>query len=149
MKVEQASLTPHALEGVRVIDMADTNSVYATKILCDLGAEVIRVEPLAGDPMRRVQPVDEETGISAFYAYMNTNKRSVTLDLDSPADVERFRKLVASADVVVESLPPGRLAALGIDYDDFAEAQPALVWASVTAFGSTGPRNAWQADDLL
>lgn len=149
MMLEDATLTPRALEGVRIIDMADTNAVYATKILCDLGAEVIRVEPLAGDPMRAVQPVDARTGISAFHAYMNTNKRSVTLDLDDPADIERFRRLVASADVVVESEAPGRLAALGIDYASFAEAQPALVWASVTAFGSTGPWKAWKADDLV
>lgn len=142
-------LTPRALDGVRVIDMADTSSVYTTKMLCDLGADVIRIESPKGDPMRKVQPVDEATGVSAFYAYMNTNKRLVTLDLDQPAGVELFRKLVATADVVVESEPPGRLAALGIGYSDFAETRPALVWTSVTPFGSTGPWKDWLADDLI
>jgi crotonobetainyl-CoA:carnitine CoA-transferase CaiB-like acyl-CoA transferase len=149
MTMNETSLTPRALEGVRVIDMADTSAVYATKILCDLGADVIRIERPQGDPMRKVQPVDEETGISAFHAYMNTNKRSVTLDLDTNDGAGRFKKLVASADVVVESEVPGRLAALGLAYEDFAESQPGLVWASITPFGSTGPRREWLADDLI
>jgi crotonobetainyl-CoA:carnitine CoA-transferase CaiB-like acyl-CoA transferase len=144
-----APLTPRALEGVRVIDMTDTNSVYATKMLCDLGAEVIRVEPTDGDPMRRVQPFDEATGVSAFYAYMNTNKRVVTLDLERKASADLFRKLVASADVVVESKTPGHLAGLGLDYDSFKAEHPALVWTSITPFGATGPWKTWQSDDLI
>jgi crotonobetainyl-CoA:carnitine CoA-transferase CaiB-like acyl-CoA transferase len=143
------TLTPHALEGIRVIDMADTNSVYATKVLCDLGAEVIRVEPPGGDPMRKAQPVDEETGVSAFYAFMNTNKRSVTLDLDTAEGAALFRKLVASADIVVESEMPGRLAALGLSYEDLGADKPGLVWSSITPFGATGPRSKWKADDLV
>jgi benzylsuccinate CoA-transferase BbsE subunit len=149
MTPHEKSLTPRALEGVRVIDMADTNSVYATKILCDHGADVIRIEPPTGDPMRQVQPFDQATGVSAFYAYMNTNKRSVTLDLETSAGADVFRKLVASADIVVESEVPGRLAALGLGYEDLASSQPALVWASITPFGSTGPWKEWQADDLI
>jgi benzylsuccinate CoA-transferase BbsE subunit len=149
MTVTVPQLMPSALEGIRVIDMTDTNAVYTTKMLCDLGADVIRIEPPQGDPMRNVQPVDETTGISAFYAYMNCNKRSVTLDLDTSGGIELFRKLVASADVVVESERPGRLAALGVDYAAFAENQPALVWTSMTAFGSAGPRKHWLADDLI
>lgn len=142
-------LMPRALDGIRVIDMTDTNAVYTTKMLCDLGADVIRIEPPKGDPMRKVDPVDPETGISAFYAYMNTNKRSVTLDLDAKGGVELFAKLVDSADVVVESEQPGRLDSLGVGYGAFAKAKPALVWTSVTAFGSTGPCRNWVADDLI
>ncbi|MGV6875648.1 CaiB/BaiF CoA transferase family protein [Pseudochelatococcus sp. B33] len=149
MTLNTNTLTPGALEGIRVIDMTDTNAVYATKMLCDLGAEVIRIEPTAGDVMRRVPPIDGETGISAFYAYMNTNKRSVTLDIDTPEGAGLFRKLVATADIVVESETPGRLAELGLDYESFAADRPALVWASITAFGSTGPRRTWKADDLI
>ncbi|WP_345251335.1 CaiB/BaiF CoA-transferase family protein [Pigmentiphaga soli] len=147
--MNEDTLTPGALEGIRVIDMADTNAVYATKVLCDLGAEVIRIEPPGGDPMRKVRPVDEETGISAFYAFMNTNKRSVTLDLDSAEGAALFRKLVASADIVVESEMPGRLAALGLSYEDLGPDKPGLVWSSITPFGSTGPRSKWKADDLI
>ena len=149
MTATMPPLMPRALEGVRVIDMTDTNAVYTTKILCDMGAEVIRVEPPQGDPMRTVQPYDKETGISAFHAYMNANKRSVTLDIGTPGGVELFKKLVASADVVVESEKPGRLASLGIAYENFSEKHPALIWTSVTAFGATGPRKHWQADDLI
>ncbi|MGQ7793602.1 CaiB/BaiF CoA transferase family protein [Faunimonas sp. B44] len=149
MHLDETPLTPRALEGVRVIDMADTNSVYTTKILCDLGAEVIRIEPTAGDPMRTVQPVDDATGTSAFYAYMNTNKRMVTLDLERPGGADLFRSLVATADIVVESERPGRLSALGLDYASFKAEQPALVWTTVTPFGSSGPWKDWQADDLI
>ncbi len=149
MTVTALQLMPSALEGIRVLDMTDTMAVYTTKMLCDLGADVIRIESPKGDPMRKVQPVDEACGISAFYAYMNSGKRSVTLDLDTSGGVELFRKLVASADVVVESEKPGRLAASGVDYAAFAGSKPALVWTSMTPFGSTGPRRNWQADDLI
>jgi benzylsuccinate CoA-transferase BbsE subunit len=146
--MQRKPLTPGALDGIRVLDLTDESCVYATKILCDLGAEVIRIEPRAGDPMRRVSPVDVETGESLFHAFMNVNKLSVTLDLDRTADQATFRKLVAASDIVVESWAPGALERLGVGYDSFA-AQPKLVWASITPFGGTGPRAHWQADDLI
>ena len=142
-------LTPGALEGIRIIDLADASCVYGTKVLCDLGAEVIRIEPPDGDPMRHQHPLDEATGESLFHAFMNVNKRSVTLDLERESGRELFRRLVASADVVVESRPAGALDKLGVGYNAFARAQPALVWTSITPFGSTGPRAGWVADDLV
>jgi benzylsuccinate CoA-transferase BbsE subunit len=149
MRIDAPPLMDRALDGVRIIDLTDTSAVYTTKILCDLGADVIRVESPKGDPMRGVQPVDPSTGESAFYAYMNTNKRSVTLDLETAEGAELFKKLVGSADMVAESEAPGRLAALGLDYESFAQEHPGLVWVSVTPFGSTGPYKNWQADDLI
>lgn len=145
-------LTPLALDGVRVVDLTDISCVYATKVLADLGADVIRVESPDGDPMRRESPLDEETGASLFYAFMNVNKRSVTLDLEgsrSEADRETFQRLVARSAIVVESKPPGALDALGIGYSSFAQEQPELVWVSVTPFGTTGPRANWASDDLV
>lgn len=142
-------LTPLALEGIRVVDLTDVSSVYATKILCDLGAEVIRVEPPAGDALRRQPPFDEETGQSLFHAFMNVNKRSVTLDLDQPSGQELFRRLVVSADIVVESCPVGALDARGVGYRAIAADCPRLVWVAVTPFGSSGPRADWLADDLV
>jgi crotonobetainyl-CoA:carnitine CoA-transferase CaiB-like acyl-CoA transferase len=149
MTVASGCTTTTALAGVRVIDMADKSCVYATKVLADMGADVIRVEPTSGDPMRTVEPIDPSSGRSLFYAYMNANKRVVALDLDSAAGIEAFRKLVRSASIVVESTEPGRLAAKGIVYENFAAAQPALVWTSVTPFGSKGPYATWKADDLV
>jgi benzylsuccinate CoA-transferase BbsE subunit len=142
-------LTPLALDGIRIIDLCDVSSVYASKILSDMGAEVIRVEPPDGDPMRHQAPLDDRTGESLFYAFMNVNKRSVVLDLQQEDGREDFRRLVASADIVIESQPVGSLDALGIGYSSFAAGQPALVWSSITPFGSTGPRAGWVADDLV
>lgn len=147
--MEANSLTPRALDGIRVLDLTDKSAVYATKILCDLGAETIRVEPRAGDPMRRMVPLDAATGESLFHAFMNVNKLSVTLDLDRAADQAAFRRLVARSDLVVESFAPGALDRLGIGYEAFASARPNLVWTSITPFGSTGPYAHWQADDLI
>lgn len=143
------SLTPTALAGVRVVDLTDRTCVYATKMLCDLGAEVVRVEPPAGDPMRHVPPLDPRTGDSLFATFMNGNKLSVRIDLDRDVGRALFRRLVASADVVVESRAPGALDALGIGHASFEAEHPELVWTSVTPFGSDGPRAHWQGDDLV
>src|SRR6185437_923594 len=142
--------TPRPLDGVRVIDMADRSCVYATKMLADLGADVVRIEPPDGDPMRRVPPLDGETGQSLFHAFMNSNKRSVVLDLETSQGQAIFRRLVAAAGIVVESCPPGHLAARGIAYADLChQAKAELVWTTITPFGSEGPRADWVADDLI
>lgn len=142
-------LTPGALQGVHVLDMSDSSCVYGAKVLADLGADVVRIEPTGGDPMRRMAPLDSVTGESLFYRFMNTNKRSVALDLDRKADRARFAELVACADIVFESTPPGHLAELELDYRSFERANPKLVWTSVTPFGSEGPYSKWKANDLV
>jgi benzylsuccinate CoA-transferase BbsE subunit len=142
-------LTSTALGGIRVIDMTDRSCVYAAKILTDLGAEVIRIEPPGGDPMRKQPPLDDVTGASLFHAFMNVNKRSVLLDLERPDDQERLRGLIKTAQIVVESFKPGYLDRLGLNYSTFEDKVPGLVWTSITAFGSTGPYATWSADDLV
>lgn len=147
---EQPPLTPHPLDGVRVLDLADKSCVYATKMLADLGAEVVRIEPPQGDPMRQVPPLDAVTGQSLFHAYMNANKRSVVLDLETPHGQAMFRRLAETAAIVVESCPPGFLSKRGIGYGDIAgTARADLVWTTITPFGSEGPRADWLADDLV
>lgn len=142
-------LTPGALKGVRVLDMSDSSCVYGAKVLADLGADVVRVEPVAGDPMRAMAPLDTVTGESLFYRFMNTNKRSVALDLGRKADQERFAQLVASADIVFESTVPGYLAGMDLGYRSLEGGNPKLVWTSVTPFGSEGPFAGWKANDLV
>lgn len=149
MTFKPGSMTPSALTGVRVIDMADKSCVYATKVLADMGADVIRVEPKGGDPMRAVEPMETSSSRSTFYAYMNANKRAIALNLDSKAGIEVFRKLVGSASIILESAEPGWFAAKGLAYNDFAAKHPELIWTSVTPFGSTGPRAKWKSDDLV
>lgn len=142
-------LTPGALEGVRVLDLSDASCVYGAKVLADLGADVVRIEPAGGDPMRGMVPLDTVTGESLFYRFMNTNKRAVAMDLGSDAGRARFAQLVASADIVFESTAPGYLAGLKLDHRSLADANPKLVWTAVTPFGSEGPRAAWKANDLV
>lgn len=145
----QSPLVAAALNGVRVIDLTDESCVYATKMLADLGAQVIRIEPPGGDALRKLPPFDRHTGESMFHAFMNVNKLSVTLDLESGEGRDLFRRLVGTAAIVVESCPPGVLEAADIGYSAFAQAQPQLVWTSITAFGQDGPRAGWTMDDLV
>ena len=147
---DQTPLTPHPLDGVHVLDMADRSCVYATKMLADMGADVVRIEPPGGDPIRHVPPLDQETGESLFHAYMNTNKRSVVLDLDTAQGQAAFRRLAAAADIVVESCPPGYLAERGIGHAALrGHGKPEQIWTTITPFGSEGPRADWLADDLI
>ena len=140
-----------ALDDLRVIDLSDEIGAYCGKLLADMGADVIKVEPPEGDPVRGQAPfVEDEPGSerSLSFWYYNTSKRGITLDLESEQGRELFRKLVASADVVVESQQVGRLTSLGIDYADLREANPALIWVSITPYGREGPRAADPATDL-
>jgi crotonobetainyl-CoA:carnitine CoA-transferase CaiB-like acyl-CoA transferase len=143
--------TPGALNGIRVVELASEHGAFAGKMLADLGAEVILVEPSGGHPSRRFEPFladvpDPER--SLWWWHYNTGKLGVTLDLDEATDAQRFRALVASADVVLEGEAPGRLEALGLDYEDFASELGKLVWVSVTPFGRTGSRAHEPATDL-
>ena len=147
-----APANPHrALDGVRVVELSSEMGAMAGKLLADMGADVILVEPPGGDPTRDYPPfLDDEPGPdrSLFWWHYQTSKRGVTLDLDQDEDRERFRKLVASADVLLECERPGRLAELGIDFPQLAELRPELVMASVTAFGRNSPSRHEQFTDL-
>ena len=104
------------LDGVRVVELASDHAAWAGKLLGDLGADVIVVEPPGGHPGRSYGPfVDDEPGPerSLTWWYYNTSKRGVVLDLDDPDGAARFRRLAATADIVLEGEPPGRLDAIG------------------------------------
>ena len=138
------------LAGLRVLELGErVSSAYTTKLLADLGADVVKAEPPGGDPARRRGPypgasVDPER--SGLFLALHTNKRGIHLDL--PHERERLRRLVAWADVVVHDHPPGRMRQLGIHWDAFHEIQPSLVLCSVTAFGLTGPHRDHRAEEL-
>ena len=110
---------------------------YATMLLADLGAEVVKVEGPGGDDTRTWQPPVRD-GVSTYYLGVNRNKRSVALDLKNPADLAAARELARRADVLVENFKPGGLARFGLDYDSVAATNPAVVYASISGFGS-GP----------
>lgn len=126
------------LSGVRVVDFTAVYSgPLAAAILGDQGADVIKVEPHAGDLMRRALPKQGDMA-SAFFT-LNRNKRALCVDLQTSAGLQLVKELIATADVVMENFRPGVMERLGLGYDEFKEAQPNLVYASINGVGPTGP----------
>ena len=146
MSDEIAMLSPY-----RVLDLTHESGLLCGQILADLGADVIQVEPRAGSSARGVGPWrGDEPGLerSLFFAAYVRNKRGIALDLDTAADLEELLRLVAGSDFLIESERPGRMAELGLGYDDLAAIQPGLVYVSITPFGQTGPKARWLGTDL-
>ncbi|MCS5667814.1 MAG: CoA transferase [Dehalococcoidia bacterium] len=140
------------LTGIRVLDLCGDLGVYCGKLLADVGADVIKVEPPGGDPMRRIGPFIEGPDSlenSIYWRHYNTNKRSVTLDITSDEGSNLLRRLVSTADVVVESFQPGYLDSFGLGYQHLEEELPGLIYASITPFGQTGPYRDYRASDLV
>ncbi len=141
------------LAGLRVLDLTHhIAGPYATKLLADYGAGVIKIErPWGGDPQRHRgpflhdEPHPERSGI---FLHLNTCKRSVTLDLKSATGRAIFRKLASTAHAVVESLRPGVLDRLGIGYGALAAGRPALVFTSISNFGQDGPYRDYRASEI-
>lgn len=137
------------LEGIRVLDFTwFLAGPYATMILADLGADVVKVEaPGRGDPSRAAGPFIGE--VSAYFLSINRNKRSLALDLKTEEGRDTATKLAERADVVVENFVPGTMARWGLDYASLSERNPRLIYASCTGFGQTGPRAQQSAFDLV
>jgi crotonobetainyl-CoA:carnitine CoA-transferase CaiB-like acyl-CoA transferase len=140
-----------ALEGIRVVELAHERVAFAGKLLADMGADVITVEPRGGCATRHhgpfVDDVEDPERCLTWWHY-NTSKRGVTLDIDEPRGRELLGALAAGADVFLEGETPGRLAALGLDYDDLRAPNEGLIMVSVTPFGRSGPRSTDPATDL-
>ncbi len=103
---------PGALQGLRVLDLSDDKGQYCTKLMADMGADVIKIEPPSGDLARRIGPFyhdEEELEKSLYWFMLNTSKRGITLDVTTAQGADLFRRLVARADFVVESFAPGTL----------------------------------------
>ena len=129
------------LAGIKVVEFCQVLAgPYCGMLLADMGAEVIKVEPPEGDMMRQWPPIND--GYSENFASINRNKRSVVLDLKNPAHKAAARRLVLSADVVLENNRPGVMDRLGLGYESFAKEKPGLVYCSISAFGQSGPRSA-------
>ena len=147
----QSNIGQGVLDGVRVLEVGGEIGAWCGKLLGDVGADVIKVEPPTGDPTRSFEPFYEnEQGPdrSLFFWHYNTSKRSVTLDLEHDRGREIFKRLVAQADVVVESYPAGYLDSIGIGYEDIAKESSGLVMVSITPFGQSGPYSDYQSTDL-
>jgi len=126
------------LSGVRIVDFTAVYSgPIAASILGDQGAQVIKIESASGDLMRRGLP--KSNGLGSAFATMNRNKRSLCLDLQTERGGDIARRLIATADVVMENFRPGVMERLGLGYEQFASAQPKLVYASINGVGPVGP----------
>jgi crotonobetainyl-CoA:carnitine CoA-transferase CaiB-like acyl-CoA transferase len=143
-----------ALSDLRLIDLS-TNIAgpFCTKLFADFGADVVKVESTDQvDEARALGPfsgADENPEASGMFLYLNTNKRSVTLNLDSEQGKTLLRELAATADVVVESFPPGTMERIGLGFDALQDIRPGIVLTSVTPFGQSGPWRDYQATDLV
>jgi crotonobetainyl-CoA:carnitine CoA-transferase CaiB-like acyl-CoA transferase len=146
-------MTKGALAGISVLEVGSLVAApYCGKMLADLGADVVKVEtPGAGDTARRRGPFPDDSPHperSALFLYLNTSKRSITLDLTKPDGGRIFRELVAEVDVLIEDHPPGTLEELGLGYAELSRAHPGLVMTSITPFGQTGPNRDYRTHPL-
>ena len=151
--MEYADLTQNAaLAGVRVLDLSGALGNYAGKLFADMGADVILIEPSQGTQLRHRPPfVAGLPGIesSLAFAYHNTSKRGVTLDLDGERDRQRFLQLLARADLVIESEKPGVMQRRELGYDTLSRIRPGLVMLSITPFGQAGPYAQYESEDIV
>ncbi|GAF88197.1 unnamed protein product, partial [marine sediment metagenome] len=142
-----------ALEGVRVLEYCTTNSgPYCTKLMADLGAEVIHLEPPGtGDDARRSPPFPRDVPHpekSGLFLFLNSNKLGITLDPQLPQGRKIFEQLVSDVDVLVEDCPPKQMERMGLGYDDLRQLNPGLIMASITPFGRNGPYQDYGAHAL-
>jgi crotonobetainyl-CoA:carnitine CoA-transferase CaiB-like acyl-CoA transferase len=129
---------PRILEGIRVLDFtAVVAGPYCTRLMANLGADVLKIESREGELMRHTPPF--RNGSSALFSQLNAGKRSLALDLKQPAAIALVKRLVPRYDVVVENFSPGVMARFGLDYPALAALRPGLVMCSISGFGQTGP----------
>ncbi|MBI2917381.1 MAG: CoA transferase [Chloroflexi bacterium] len=139
------------LTDCRVLDLTDPKGMFCGKILGDLGADVVKVEPPGGDPGRNVMPFYQgqpHPERSLLWYAWNTSKRSITLNLEAPDGQDILRRLAAGAHFVVESFSPGYMEGLGLGYDALSAINPGLVMVSITPYGQTGPYALYKTCDL-
>jgi crotonobetainyl-CoA:carnitine CoA-transferase CaiB-like acyl-CoA transferase len=149
MTAEPGNEAPGALAGLLVADFSRILAgPYATMLLADLGAEVVKVESPSGDDTRTWQPPVRD-GVSTYYLGVNRNKRSVALDLTDSADLAVARELARRADIMVENFRPGGLARFGLDYSSVSAENPAIVYASISGFGSAPEGASLPGYDLI
>ena len=146
-------MLPAILDDLKVLDLSQgLAGPICAKILADFGADVIKVEPPAGDAGRRIAPYfgqEPHPEKSLVFLLANLNKRGVRLDLDAADGRELFRRMAASADIIVESYPPGYLASLGLGYAALAKDNPGLIMVSITPFGQTGPYRSYESEEIV
>jgi crotonobetainyl-CoA:carnitine CoA-transferase CaiB-like acyl-CoA transferase len=141
-----------ALAGLRVLDLSDHRAQLAGRLLADMGADVIKIEPPGGDHSRTIGPFlndEPHPDRSLFFWFYNLNKRSLTLDLAQSRGAQLFRQLIKSADIIIESFAPGHLDSMNLGWTELHRINPALILLSIAPFGQTGPYRDFDADDTV
>ncbi|HIE85066.1 MAG TPA: hypothetical protein EYQ00_15025 [Dehalococcoidia bacterium] len=140
------------LAGLRVLDLAGESGLFCGRMLGELGAEVIKIEPPGGDSFRARGPwlAGEENNpeASLYHLHYNVNKKSVTVNLLESEGQILFRQMATSADVVLETMAPGEMNALGIGFESLREVNPRLIYTTITPFGQNGPLSEWSGNAL-
>jgi crotonobetainyl-CoA:carnitine CoA-transferase CaiB-like acyl-CoA transferase len=139
------------LSDFRVLDLAAPLGLHCTKLLADMGADVIKVEPPSGDESRRIPPFKDDAPHaekSLYFLHFNTNKRSITLDVAKPDGRAIFLELARKADVLIETARPGGMDKLGLGYETLHAEHPGLIYAAITPFGQSGPWRNYKANDM-
>ena len=138
----------------RALDITDEKGLMCGKILADMGADVIKVEKPGGDLARRIGPFyhdDPNPEKSLYWFAYNTNKRGITLDIETSDGQDIFKQLVKTADFVIESFDPGYMSSLGLGYADLEKINPRIIMVSITPFGQSGPyvEQGYKVNDMI
>jgi crotonobetainyl-CoA:carnitine CoA-transferase CaiB-like acyl-CoA transferase len=147
-------MNQNALGRIKVLDFSHyISGPYCTKLLSDFGSEVIKIEnPYKGDPCRSLPPIhkkDKNKSNSLLFQYLNTNKKSLVLDLKSKDHISVIEKLIVDSDVLVENFSPGTMQKLGLDYETVSKLNPEITYVSISNFGHSGPYKNYEATDLI
>lgn len=140
------------LSPYRALDLTDEKGLLCGKILGELGTDVIKIEKPGGDSARNLGPYyhdEQDPEKSLFWFAYNTNKRGITLDIETDAGQDIFKKLVKTADIVIESFPPGYMTELGLDYPALEKINPGIIMASISPFGQAGPYKDYKISDIV
>lgn len=150
--MSDAQPLPGPLHGLRILELANETGQFCGKLLADLGADVVKIEPPGGEPCRHIGPFLDDIphpDRSLSFWYYNTSKRGITLDLETADGRRIFARLAETADVILETFRPGYLAARGFDYASLQLQNPRLIMCALTPFGQTGPWRDYTSTDLL
>jgi len=141
-----------ALSVYRILDLADSNGAYCTKLFADLGADVIKIEKPEGDPGRNTPPFVDDIPHhekSLYFLHRNAGKRGITLNLETVDGRDIFKRVIKKADVLVDNSPPDYMSELGLDYAALKKINPGIIMASITEFGHSGPYKNRKGSNLV
>jgi alpha-methylacyl-CoA racemase len=146
---EAPPMAMHFLQGIRILDLSQfLPGPFATQMLADMGADVVKVEPPKGDPMRGLDPITNERATGPYHALVNAGKRVIAIDLKDTIGREQFVRLIEQTDVLMESYRPGVMAKLGFDHAAFREINPRLVHCALSGYGQNGPMGLAAGHDI-